>query len=120
MRIGIEDRAKRHKAKDMDFTSGNREPRGMLLKVFKAAHMLKTANCFEEYAKDMEAAIAGLNGLEAHINDHYSGQATPIVEAVIQKLREHMELLQSCGENTNLYIAFVIVQVLGFDKRMAS
>ena len=39
-----------------------------ILKVFEAAHMLKTANCYKDYAQDMKAAIAGLDGIEEHIN----------------------------------------------------
>ena len=91
-----------------------------LIKLYDFHHMMKTSECFGIYARDIEDAINELQKLGEHIKDNYKGQASSVADDVIIKLREHLYLLHSCGDNTRAYIAYVAAQALMFDKKMAS
>ena len=58
-----------------------------------------------------------LDGLEKHISETYTGQATQMTSEVISKLRKHVELLESCYKSTEQFVEYTGDTMRAWDEK---
>jgi uncharacterized protein YukE len=69
-------------------------------------HLSEIARKFDSCSTDIEDTVKELEKLGSHITDNYTGQANNIVTDIITKLREHLQLLQSCHTNAEKFVEY--------------
>ena len=51
-------------------------------------------------------ALSLLGNLSTHLVENYNGQANPVINNTISKVREHLSLLKSCHANTGAFVKY--------------
>jgi hypothetical protein len=88
-----------------------------LEKVFNDFHMTGIENKYDSCAKDIGDAVKYTEDLSTFISESYDGQAKPMIEDTILKIREHLLLLQSCHTNAARFVKYTGKQMRSWDER---